>query len=72
MDSSSCRFPKPADSQSRGIPEFFKTLISGFPGIPVKIHKIHGFPVRLMDNLLQDFLYCPWECVWIFSGIAHD
>ena len=39
-DSSSlCRIPNPAASKSRGIPEICK-ILNGFPGIPVKIHKI--------------------------------
>ena len=36
-----CRIPNRADSNSWGIPEFCK-ILNGFPGIPVKIHKILG------------------------------
>ena len=37
--SSLCRIPNPTDSEYWGIPEFCK-ILNGFPGIPVKIHKI--------------------------------
>ena len=34
-----CRIPNPAHSKSWGIREFCKSL-NGFPGYPVKIHKL--------------------------------
>ena len=36
------RIPNPADSESRGIPEFCK-ILNGFPGIPVKIPQFFFF-----------------------------
>ena len=44
-NSSFCRIPNAAHSKSWGIPEFCK-ILNGFPGIPVKIHKIFG---KFMD-----------------------
>ena len=75
-DSSSlCKISNPADSNSWGIPEFCK-ILNGFPGIPVKIHKILGTFMEFQSG--SPSIYYRISSVvhwggggWIFSGIAH-
>ena len=65
--SSLCRIPYPADSESWGIPEFFK-ILNGFPGIPGKFMEfLSGSPsiYYRISNVVHGG-------VWIFSGIAHS
>ena len=65
--------PNPDDSESWGIPEFCK-ILNGFPGIPVKIHKILGKFLEFQSgspSIYYRISNVVHGGVWIFSGIAH-